>query len=89
MGLKIVALVGSVRSDRQGIKAARFVEWTLAARGHEVTVVDPVVLQLPLLDSSAIRPEPRRRSRRDCSQVDRAGFSRIRACACGCTAGGA
>ena len=50
MGLKIVVLVGSVRSDRRGIKAARFVERTLAARGHEVTLVDPVVLQLPLLD---------------------------------------
>ena len=50
MGLKIAVLVGSVRSDRQGIKAARFVERALAARGHEVTIVDPVVLQLPLLD---------------------------------------
>ena len=50
MGLKIAVLVGSVRSDRQGIKAARFAERNLAARGHEVTVVDPVTLQLPLLD---------------------------------------
>jgi len=50
MGLKIAVLVGSVRSDRQGIKAARFVERTLGARGHEVTIVDPVTLQLPLLD---------------------------------------
>jgi NAD(P)H-dependent FMN reductase len=50
MGLKIAALIGSVRSDRQGIKAARFVERALAARGHEVTIVDPVTLQLPLLD---------------------------------------
>lgn len=50
MGLKIATLVGSVRSDRQGIKAARFVERSLSARGHDVTVVDPVALQLPLLD---------------------------------------
>ena len=50
MGLKIVVLVGSVRSDRRGIRAARFVERTLAARGHQVTLVDPVALQLPLLD---------------------------------------
>ena len=50
MGLKLVVLVGSVRSDRQGIKAARYVEKSLAARGHEVMVVDPVVVQLPLLD---------------------------------------
>jgi NAD(P)H-dependent FMN reductase len=47
---RIVVLVGSVRSDRQGIKAARFVERALTARGHAVTVVDPVALQLPLLD---------------------------------------
>jgi len=50
VGLKIAVLVGSVRSDRQGIKAARFVERSLTARGHEITVVDPVALQLPLLD---------------------------------------
>ena len=46
----MVLLVGSVRSDRQGIRAARFVERSLTARGHDVTLVDPVVLQLPLLD---------------------------------------
>jgi NAD(P)H-dependent FMN reductase len=50
MCLKAVVLVGSVRSDRQGIKAARFVDRALSARGHEVKVVDPAALQLPLLD---------------------------------------
>jgi NAD(P)H-dependent FMN reductase len=50
MGLKSVVLVGSVRSDRQGIKAAKFVERALTTRGHDVTVVDPVALRLPLLD---------------------------------------
>jgi NAD(P)H-dependent FMN reductase len=50
MSLKLVVMVGSVRSDRQGIKAARFVRRALAARGHEVTVVDPAELGLPLLD---------------------------------------
>ncbi len=50
MGLKIAVLAGSVRSDRQGIKAATFVESVLRKRGHEVTLVDPAVLQLPLLD---------------------------------------
>jgi len=50
MALKLVVLVGSVRSDRQGIKAARFVERSLSARGHEVSVVDPVAVGLPLLD---------------------------------------
>src|SRR5262245_65216024 len=50
MGLNVVVLVGSVSSDRQGIKAARFVERGLIAREHHVTVVDPVQLRLPLLD---------------------------------------
>jgi NAD(P)H-dependent FMN reductase len=50
MGLKTVVLVGSVRCDRQGIKAARFVQRSLQMRGHEVSLVDPVELQLPLLD---------------------------------------
>jgi NAD(P)H-dependent FMN reductase len=50
MRLKTVVLVGSVRSDRQGIKAARFVERALTARQHDVTIVDPAALQLPLLD---------------------------------------
>jgi NAD(P)H-dependent FMN reductase len=50
MALKCVVFVGSVRSDRQGIKAVRYVEKSLAARGHDLTVVDPVEVQLPLLD---------------------------------------
>jgi len=50
MGLNVVVLVGSVRSDRQGIKAARFVERALKARGHDVAIVDPAALSLPLLD---------------------------------------
>ena len=50
MGLNLVTLVGSVRFDRQGIKAARFVERSLRDRGHDVTLVDPVEAWLPLLD---------------------------------------
>jgi NAD(P)H-dependent FMN reductase len=50
MPLKIPVIVGSVRSDRQGIRAARFVVGQLHGRGHEVTLVDPCVLKLPLLD---------------------------------------
>jgi NAD(P)H-dependent FMN reductase len=50
MGLNTVVIVGSVRADRQGLKAAKFVERTLAARGHDVTIVDPLPLNLPLLD---------------------------------------
>ncbi|HJR59428.1 MAG TPA: NAD(P)H-dependent oxidoreductase [Vicinamibacterales bacterium] len=48
--MKFAVIAGSVRSDRQGIKAARFVERSLAARGHEVALVDPVEVPLPLLD---------------------------------------
>jgi len=39
--MKFAVLVGSVRSDRQGIKAARFVQRALMARGHDVSLVDP------------------------------------------------
>ena len=48
--MKFVVMAGSVRADRQGIKAARFVERELASRGHAVTLVDPCELRLPLLD---------------------------------------
>ena len=48
--MNFAVLAGSVRVDRQGVKAARFVERSLAARGHDVTLVDPCVLNLPLLD---------------------------------------
>lgn len=48
--MKFAVLVGSVRSDRQGIKAARYIERGFAARGHELFLVDPLALQLPLLD---------------------------------------
>jgi NAD(P)H-dependent FMN reductase len=50
MPLNIVILFGSVRSDRQGIKAARFVHRQLQGRGHDVMLIDPVEVQLPLLD---------------------------------------
>ncbi len=50
MGLVVPVLLGSVRSDRQGIKAARFLCRLLEARGHEAVLVDPMVLRLPLLD---------------------------------------
>ncbi len=50
MALNLVIIFGSVRSDRQGIKAARFVPRQLVERGHTVTLVDPREYQLPLLD---------------------------------------
>jgi NAD(P)H-dependent FMN reductase len=48
--LKIAVVYGSVRTARQGIKAARFVVRKLEARGHHVTLIDPKERQLPLLD---------------------------------------
>jgi len=50
MSLKLVVIYGSVRSERQGIRAARFIVNECRARGHEVTLVDPLEYSLPLLD---------------------------------------
>ena len=47
---KIVVIVGSVRSDRHGIKVARWIEQQLKNRSHDVSLIDPMVLNLPLLD---------------------------------------
>jgi NAD(P)H-dependent FMN reductase len=48
--LTVPVLLGSVRRDRQGIKAARLAIAALEARGHEPVLVDPLEVQLPLLD---------------------------------------
>ncbi len=50
MELNTAVIYGSVRRDRQGIKAARFVVRKLAERGHAVTLVDPLEHELPFLD---------------------------------------
>ncbi len=50
MSLAFAVLYGSVRSARQGIKYARFLTAQLAARGHTVTLIDPLEYRLPLLD---------------------------------------
>jgi len=50
MGLNTAVIYGSVRSQRLGIKAARFVVAKLEERGHTVTLVDPLEYELPLLD---------------------------------------
>ena len=46
----IAVLLGSVRRDRMGARAAQMVVRELEERGHEVHLVDPLDLQLPLLD---------------------------------------
>jgi NAD(P)H-dependent FMN reductase len=49
--MNFVVMCGSVRSDRQGIKAAHYVRRGFEARGHAVTLVDPMhEHRLPLLD---------------------------------------
>jgi NAD(P)H-dependent FMN reductase len=48
--LSIAVLLGSVRRDRLGIRAARMVIRAVQARGHEAVLVDPLEVQLPLLD---------------------------------------
>jgi NAD(P)H-dependent FMN reductase len=50
MSLEIVVIYGSVRSTRQGIKAARFIANECRKRSHKVTLVDPLEHPLPLLD---------------------------------------
>ncbi len=42
--------MGSVRSERHGIKVAKWVVSKLEDKGHDVSVVDPLELDLPLLD---------------------------------------
>jgi NAD(P)H-dependent FMN reductase len=48
--MPIAVLLGSVRHDRMGIRAARLVVQAIEARGHEAILVDPMEIQLPLLD---------------------------------------
>ncbi|KQP80868.1 NAD(P)H-dependent oxidoreductase [Methylobacterium sp. Leaf117] len=50
MPLVVPVILGSVRADRQGLRAARFVIAALESRGIEAPLVDPAVLNLPLLD---------------------------------------
>jgi NAD(P)H-dependent FMN reductase len=50
MPLDLLIIYGSVRRDRQGIKAARFIAEECRGRGHNATLVDPLEVRLPLLD---------------------------------------
>jgi len=59
MSLNIVVFYGSVRSARQGIKAARFIVNQCRARGHEVILIDPLEYPLPLLDKMYKEYDPR------------------------------
>ncbi len=46
----VPVIYGSVRTARQGIKAARFVRRELVRRGIEAVLIDPLEKPLPLLD---------------------------------------
>jgi len=50
MGLKLVLFYGSVRSQRQGIAAARYVQGRCVERGHQAELIDAAEYPLPLLD---------------------------------------
>ena len=47
---RIALIVGSVRENRQGIKVARWMEGKLKSREHTVYFIDPLELNLPLLN---------------------------------------
>ena len=46
----VAVLQGSVRAERMGARAVKWVVAELTKRGHEAVVVDPAALALPLLD---------------------------------------
>jgi NAD(P)H-dependent FMN reductase len=46
----IAVFVGSVRRDRKGIRVARWIERKLQERNPKVYFIDPMGLDLPLLD---------------------------------------
>ncbi len=58
MSYDLTVLYGSVRRDRKGIRAARFMTQELAARGHTPTLIDAQEVDLPLLDRMYKEYEP-------------------------------
>ncbi len=46
----VPVIFGSVRAERQGIKAARYVVKAIERRGWEAMLIDPLEYRLPLLD---------------------------------------
>jgi NAD(P)H-dependent FMN reductase len=46
----IAVFVGSVRRDRKGIRVARWIEKKILERKHKVYFIDPMGIDLPLLD---------------------------------------
>jgi NAD(P)H-dependent FMN reductase len=56
----VAVLLGSVRSERMGDRAAKWAMAQLEARGHEAVLVDAAELKLPMLDKmwKEIRKDP-------------------------------
>jgi NAD(P)H-dependent FMN reductase len=50
MPLKIPVILGTVRTERVGIRVARYMVKSLETRGQEPILIDPVEFRLPLLD---------------------------------------
>lgn len=50
MTMKVAVIYGSNRTERQGIKAAKFISNKLKERGLDVDFVDTLVYSLPFLD---------------------------------------
>lgn len=50
MSSRILVLYGSYRSDRMGIRLARFMVERLRARGEDVELIDAKAIGLPMLD---------------------------------------
>ncbi|MEM7431507.1 MAG: NAD(P)H-dependent oxidoreductase [Pseudomonadota bacterium] len=48
--MQVAVIYGSVRRDRLGIRAAKFLISQLQQRGHSVELIDPMDYPLPLLD---------------------------------------
>lgn len=65
--LYVPVIYGSVRTERQGIKAARYIVRALQERGIEGELIDPLEYPLPLLDkmykefAPGTAPEPMER----------------------------
>jgi NAD(P)H-dependent FMN reductase len=47
---KVALILGSVRRDRQGINVGLWLEQKLKMRNHVVYFIDPLKLNLPMLD---------------------------------------
>ena len=60
--MNIAIILGSVRRDRNGSKAGVWIRKKLEERGHTVTLIDPMELDLPTLDrmyKEMENPEPK------------------------------